>query len=47
MSVGVTRIESKRVIKYLAAIIDHRLNFKERVKHIGEKTSVTQGTIPF
>ena len=26
-----TRIESKRVIKYLGVIIDDRLNFKEHV----------------
>ena len=35
--VGDTRIGSKRVIKYLAVIIDVRLNFKKHVKYIGEK----------
>ena len=36
-----SKIESKRAIKYLGVIIDDRLNFKEHVKYIGEKTSVT------
>ena len=41
MTLGGTRIESKRAIKYLGMIIDVRLNFKEHVKYIGEKASVT------
>ena len=43
--VGDTRIESKMVIKYLGVIIDDRLNFKEHVKYIVEKASVTQGVL--
>ena len=42
VTVGESRIESKRAIKYLGVIIDDRLNFKEHVKYIGEKASVTQ-----
>ena len=37
-----TRIELKRAIKYMVVIIDDRLNFKEHVKYIDEKTFVTQ-----
>ena len=36
------RIESKREIKCLGVIIADRLNFKNHVKFIGEKASVTQ-----
>ena len=39
---GESRIESKRAIKYLGIIIDDSLSFKEHVKYIGEKASVTQ-----
>ena len=42
MAVSGTRIETKRAIKYLAVIINRRLNFKEHVKFIGEMASVTQ-----
>ena len=44
-SVGGSRIESKRAIKYLGVIIDDRLNFKKHVKYIGEKASITQARI--
>ena len=37
-----TKIESKRAIKYLRLIIDDKLNFKEHVKFISEKASITQ-----
>ena len=40
-TVGGTKIESKRPLKYLGVIIDDRLNFRERVKFIGEKASAT------
>ena len=40
VTVGESRIESKRAIKYLAVVIDDRLNFKEHVKYVGEKASV-------
>ena len=42
VNVSSTRIESKRVIKYLGMIIDDWLSFKEHLKYIGEKASVTQ-----
>ena len=42
VTVGGSRMESKKTIKYLGVIIDDKLNFKEHVKYIGEKTSVTQ-----
>ena len=45
VTVGFTRIESKRTIKYLGVIIGDRSTFKERVKYIGEKASVTQGAL--
>ena len=45
MTVGGTRIESKRAIKYLGVIIDNRLNLKEHVKYIGEKACITQGAL--
>ena len=45
VTVGVTRIESKRAIKYLEVIIYDRLNFKKHMKYIGEKASVTQGAL--
>ena len=35
-TVGESRIESKRAIKYLGVVIDDRLNFKEHVKYVGE-----------
>ena len=41
VSIGHTKVGSKRAIKYL----DDRLNFKEHMKYIGEKVSVTQGTL--
>ena len=40
--VGESKIESKRAIKYLGVVIDDRLNFKEHMKYVGEKASVTQ-----
>ena len=45
VTVGSTRIESKRAIKYLEVIADDRLTFKEHVKYIDEKASVTQGAL--
>ena len=45
VTVGSTRIETKRAIKYLGVIIDDRLNFKEVVKYFGERTSVTRGAL--
>ena len=45
MTVGGTRIESKRAIKNLGVIVDDRLNCKEPVNYIGEKASITQGTL--
>ena len=42
VTIAGTRIELKMAIKYLGAITDDSLNFKEHVKHIGEKASVTQ-----
>ena len=45
VTVGSTKIESKRAVKYLRVIIDDRLNFKEHLKFIGEKASVTQGAL--
>ena len=39
------KIGSKRTIIYLGLIIDDRLNFKEHMKYIGKKTSVTQGAV--
>ena len=38
-------IESKGSIKYLRVIIVGRLNFKEHLKFICEKTSITQGAL--
>ena len=35
VTIGGTRIELKRVIKYLGVIIDDMLNFKKHVKYIG------------
>ena len=40
-----TMVESKWAIKYLRVIINDRLSFKEHVKYIGEKASVTQGAL--
>ena len=45
VTVGGKRIESKRAIKYLGVIIDDKLNFKEYVKYIGKKASVTQAAL--
>ena len=45
VTVGDTKAVSKRAIKYLGVIIVDRLNFKEHVKYIGEKASVTQGAV--
>ena len=45
VTVGGSRIESKRAIKYLVVISDVRLSFKEHLKFICEKASVTQGTM--
>ena len=45
VTIGSTRIELKRAIKYLRVIIEDRLNFKDHVKYIGEKASVTQGAL--
>ena len=45
VTVGGTRIESKRPIKYLAVIIDDRFNFKEHENNIGKEISVIQGAL--
>ena len=45
VTVDGTMIELERSIKYLRVIIDDRLNFKEHVKYISEKASVTQGVM--
>ena len=45
VTVGSTKIESKRAVKYLRVIIDDRLNFKAHMKFIGEKASLTQGAL--
>ena len=45
VTVGGTKNESKNAIKYIAVIVEDRLNFKEQVKFIGEKISVTQGPL--
>ena len=42
VTVGGTRIESKRAIKYLGVTVDDKLNYKEHVKYIYEKASITQ-----
>ena len=42
-TIGGTRIESERAIKYLEVIIEDKLNFKEHVEYIGERVSITQG----
>ena len=42
---GDVKIGSKRAKKYLGVIIDDRLNFKEHVKYISEKASVTQAAL--
>ena len=33
-----TRVESKKALKYLGVIIDDRLNFKEGVQYLDEKS---------
>ena len=45
VTIGSTKIEFKRAIKYLGVVIDDRLNIKERMKFIGEKAFVTQGAV--
>ena len=45
VTIGGTRIVSKSSINYLGMIIDNRLSFKEHMKYIGEKASVTQGAL--
>ena len=45
VTIGGTRIESKRSMKYLGVIIDDKLNCKEHVKYISVMTSVTQGAL--
>ena len=45
VTVGGTKIESKREIKCLGVIIDDRLNFKEHFKYIGAKACITQGAL--
>ena len=37
VTVGGTKIKSKRSLKYLGVIIDDRLNFEEQVEFIGQK----------
>ena len=42
VSVGYTKIGSKRTIKYLRLIMDDRLNFKEHMNYIDENLSVEE-----
>ena len=45
LTVSDTRIFDSIRDKFLEVIIDDRLNFKEHVKYIGEKATVTQGSL--